>query len=139
MRVTMRRELLDYLREQAIAAYPEECCGLLAGADNGGARAILDTHQLENALGDERDCRYLIADEDYRATERIEEAEGRTVVGVYHSHPNGSTTPGTADVHDAWPWLVYLILGTQPGQVEQAAWVLRNDRAGFDPVELAVE
>lgn len=139
MRATITREALVYLEDQAIIAFPEECCGALSGTGE-DPRAILGSHQLENALGDERTHRYLITSEEYRRTEQVFTAEGREIVGFYHSHPNGTPAPTPEDMAHAWPWFVYLHIATVNGQVTgHAAWVLRDDRHGFEAVELVVE
>lgn len=138
MKVSMSRELLENLYEQAVNTYPEEECGLLAGLGD-EERLILGTHELENGLADERLHHYCIPTADYRRSEQVFTAEGLEVAGVYHSHTDGSTAPSDDDVQNAWPWFVYLILGTQAGKVTgHAAWVLRDDRSGFAPVDLLV-
>ena len=135
MKATMSRENLDYLYKQVVGTFPEEGCGLLAGYGD-DERIILGTHQLENGLADERYRKYLIPPTDYRRAAQTFSSEGLEIVGVYHSHPDGSTAPSGEDLRAAWPWLMYLIIGVKDGKVlGYAAWVLRNDRSGFDPVE----
>lgn len=114
---------------------PAEACGALIGRPGGvvtttAARALpnraLRTH-----------AEYRIAASDIKQLEDSTRAHGVTIVGFYHSHPNGAPEPSAIDIESAWPGYVYLIAGTRSGESSVEGWKLREDRTGFDPVEVA--
>ncbi|MBN8502595.1 MAG: M67 family metallopeptidase [Sphingomonadales bacterium] len=80
------------LLKEAASAWPEECCGLLMGE---GAR-IESTIPARNVHPDpashfEIDPAVLIA------AHRAARQGGPQVLGYYHSHPNGRSTPSPED------------------------------------------
>jgi proteasome lid subunit RPN8/RPN11 len=74
---------------------PRECCGLLIGAGEEIARSI----RARNL--DTRPTRYLIDPQDHFAAIRGARAEGREVMGAYHSHPASEAVPSPTDVAEA--------------------------------------
>ena len=125
--------------------YPDECCGILLGRDapaTGDARAIERLLPIDNAWGaGERRRRFLITPRDMLRAEREARVAGLDVVGFYHSHPDAPARPSEFDREHAWPWYTYLIAGVTQGRAETlAGWQLREDRVGYDEIELrAVE
>lgn len=100
------RSLYDVMLEHALAAYPLEACGLLAG-ENG---RVLALYAVENRLRStttyEMEPRQQIA-----AMLHAEETEGLTLLAIYHSHPRGPAAPSPRDVAQAaYPQLAQLII-----------------------------
>jgi len=102
----------------AEAAYPDECCGLLAGhADGAGpARAITVTavYPSRNLAAEPR--RHFEIDPALRLRLQRELRGGSDqVVGLYHSHPDGRAQPSPTDLDRAWEadlaWLVTAVQG----------------------------
>jgi proteasome lid subunit RPN8/RPN11 len=105
--------LRTQIAQEARAAFPRECCGLIEGArDGGGVRAIA-LHPTRN-LADEPD-RFEIDPSAHIALLRALRGSGREVVGCYHSHPNGRAQLSPRDceyvVADGFIWLVAAIAG----------------------------
>jgi len=108
---------------QARALYPEEACGLLIGEPSG---RVLQAAALINHADDRRSA-YLIDAEDYLAAERRAEQEGHLVLGVWHSHPNGTSEPSATDTELAWPDWYYIIAAVDAGQcTTMQAWMLNG-------------
>ena len=113
----------------AEAAYPQECCGLLSGrADGAGeARAITVTavHPSRN-LAAEPLRNFEIEPALRLRLQRELRDRGDSVVGLYHSHPDGRAQPSATDLDRAWePDLAWLITAVQGGHaILTAAHVL---------------
>ena len=92
----LRSRLLDETR----AAYPNECCGLLEGE---GER-ITTLHPARNLS-----CAPDRFEIDPALQFRLKR-EGRSIIGCYHSHPDGAAEPSPRDVEGAseagFVWLI---------------------------------
>jgi proteasome lid subunit RPN8/RPN11 len=98
------RSLIDEIVAHAREDMPNECCGMVGGAD-GEARTIYRARNAEASP-----LRYSIdAAEQFRLMREIEEA-GEELVAIYHSHTKSAAQPSQTDVNlAAWPDAVYLI------------------------------
>jgi proteasome lid subunit RPN8/RPN11 len=121
--VTLPRRVQAGLRQQADAAQPREACGLLLGKEMQEGQVQVSRLVPMNNIADDPRSGYLIDPEDYLLTDREAAAEGLAVVGVYHSHPDGSPTPSETDRELAWPDWSYVIIGADG---ELRAWRLRD-------------
>ena len=102
------RQLIDEMVAHAREDDPNECCGMLGGAD--GSAATL--YRAANA--EASPLRYSIAaGEQFRLMREIEEA-GEDLVGIYHSHTRSAAYPSQTDVNLAgWPDAVYVIVSLE--------------------------
>lgn len=136
---------LAAVRAHAAKAFPEECCGLLAGPlpeSFGSPDAVLvptETLPLENAAAPERrHDRFRLDGLALTRAERALEARGLGLLGVYHSHPQAPAWPSPFDLDNAWPSYAYLIVSVRDGSPQDArVWTLSADRRSF--LEGAVE
>jgi len=107
-------QITGYIREalerHALDSRPEECCGLLSGANG----LVTDLHPLRNHA-DRPETRYSAAPEDlFAATRRIRDI-GHSLLGIYHSHPRTAAYPSPSDVEMAfYPEAVYFIISLEP-------------------------
>ena len=99
------------IAQEARAAFPHECCGLIEGV-RGEARATA-LHPTKN-LATESD-RFEIDPAEHIALLRALRGSGREIVGCYHSHPNGRAELSPRDraciMDDGFIWLVAAIVG----------------------------
>jgi proteasome lid subunit RPN8/RPN11 len=102
------RQLIDEMVAHAREDDPNECCGMLGGAD--GSAATL--YRAANA--EASPLRYSIdAGEQFRLMREIEDA-GEDLVGIYHSHTRSAAYPSQTDVNLAgWPDAVYVIVSLE--------------------------
>jgi desampylase len=122
------------IRGHAQRVYPEECCGILIGGNDGEAARVAEVVPAANVASERRhrfeiDPRALLAAH-RRARERHQE-----VVGYYHSHPDAPARPSAHDLAHAWPGdrhLIVAIAGGAPGEIR--AWRRTGD--GFEPIVL---
>ncbi len=128
----------DAIRTHGQGAYPDECCGLLLGRDEGETRRV---EALVPASNDReqtaRHNRFVISPEAFLAADKAARQQGLDVLGFYHSHPNAPARPSSYDLEHAWPVYSYLIVEVRDGRaVQMTSWVLHDDRSTFDPQPL---
>jgi [CysO sulfur-carrier protein]-S-L-cysteine hydrolase len=132
--VRIARELVDEIVAHAREEAPNECCGMVSGAD-GRATAV---HRARNA--EASPFRYLIHPQDqFRITIAIEE-RGEEIAAIYHSHTRSAAEPSQTDINLAenWPDPLYLICSVaDPNAPELRAFQIRGSRA--DEVDLDVD
>jgi len=101
------RGVVEAIVAHARSAAPDECCGLLLGA-NGG---VVDAWPARNTAGDAR-RRYTLDPKDHFDGRRDARARGLEVVGFYHSHPRSPAAPSETDrAEAAYDGHLYLIVG----------------------------
>jgi proteasome lid subunit RPN8/RPN11 len=112
----VQQQMVDHAK----AAYPEECCGFMYGEDRGTDRYITFVEAVTNQSEDNRKRRFSIAPQAYMQAEQRALAEGVTLLGVYHSHPDHPAEPSEHDRKQAMPFFSYVILSIREGEL--AAW-----------------
>lgn len=123
------------IARHAVAAHPEECCGLLLGTlDDEGRKLVRDLLPISNEReAGARRNRFLIGPMEMLRGERHARSLGLDVIGIYHSHPDVPAVPSAFDLDHAWPVYSYIIVrSTAIVTGELLSWVLRDDRSGFD-------
>jgi proteasome lid subunit RPN8/RPN11 len=101
LRPAVREAILAHARAEA----PLECCGLLLGTSEVVEEALRAANLRQSTIA------YLVDPADHFAAIRRARAEGRSVVGTYHSHPRSRAVPSPTDVREAlYREFVYLIV-----------------------------
>src|SRR6476660_4353236 len=125
------RQLIEEMVAHAREDDPNECCGMLGGAD--GSAATL--YRAANA--EASPLRYSIdASEQFRLMGEIEEA-GEELVCIYHSHTRSAAYPSQTDVNLAgWPDAVYVIVSLEdPDSPDvRGFWIREGEIADADLV-----
>ncbi len=130
MTLAISKELLDQIHAHGENAYPEEGAGFLIGED-GRVENILP---LENSREDgARHNRFLITPEDYLHAELTADKLRRSLIGVFHSHPDHPNRPSEYDREWAQPLFSYIITTVNEGKaIESRSWRLLEDRSKFE-------
>ena len=114
----MKLHLPDPLRARIVAearaAFPNECCGLIEGERAGDTIRVLALHPTAN-LADDPACGFEIDPAVHIRLRCVLRGTGRSVVGCYHSHPNGRPTPSERDrasgCEQGFVWLIAAVAG----------------------------
>jgi proteasome lid subunit RPN8/RPN11 len=118
--------LLRQVEGEARAAFPRECCGLLAGRVDGGVARIAAVHPVPN-LATAAD-RFEIGPAAQFALLRALRGTDQSVIGCYHSHPGGRPVPSPHDLagagEEGFLWLIAAV--AKQGAVETAAFCYRG-------------
>jgi proteasome lid subunit RPN8/RPN11 len=110
--------------EEARAAFPNECCGLLEGERTGESVRVVAVHPTANLAGDPARGFEIDPAPHLRLRCRLR-GTPRAVVGCYHSHPNGLAGPSATDRarnKDSEAGFVWLIAAVPGGEVTLAAF-----------------
>jgi len=138
--IEVARAPLDAICLHGHEAYPEECCGALLGQVEGGKTRVTRIERTVNSRQEERRHRFRITPEEYSRVERLAEADGLSLLGFYHSHPDHPAVPSTYDREHALPFFHYLVLEVASGRAGGlTCWVLSEDRGVFEREELRLE
>jgi proteasome lid subunit RPN8/RPN11 len=139
MKVVVPGDLLERMRGHGEETYPHECCGFMLGTAEDGLQTITEIRRQENERTDSKENRFVISPDQFRAAEKYARKNGLLLVGIYHSHPDSPARPSEYDRDHAWPWFSYVIISVKGGKaVESNAWQLRDDRSGYDALELEI-
>ncbi len=129
--------VVDAVRDAALAALPDECCGLLLASVPGGP---VDLAASARNVADDPARRFEVDPAALLAAHRAWRAGGPAIVGCYHSHPTGTPSPSATDAAMADPALpLWLICGGADRALR--LWRIAGHdgrRARFEPVEMLV-
>ena len=140
MKTIVPGDIMERMRAHGEETYPHECCGFMLGSAEEGLQRISEIRSQENERTDSKENRFVISPEQFRAAEKYARKAGLLLVGIYHSHPDSPARPSEYDRDHAWPWFSYVIVSVKGGKASEAnAWQLRDDRSGFDALELEVD
>ena len=118
------QQLVDEMVAHARDDLPNECCGMVGGAD-GEARTVYRAANAEASP-----LRYSIdAAEQFRLMKEIEAAD-EELVGIYHSHTKSAAYPSQTDVNLAgWPDAVYLIVSLADAEAPETKgfWIREGE------------
>ncbi len=118
-------EVQGQLNRWISAGYPEEICGLLVGRTTGEGFDVVRAVQARNIEMSRKLDRFVLAPDDWLATENRARAEGLEIVGIWHSHPDHPAKPSQTDLEAAWEGYAYLIVSvTSRGIADVRSWQL---------------
>ena len=108
--------LLALITAAAEAAYPKECCGLLAGREDGGDVRVTRVEPSPNlAEGDQRDSFLVDPKIQFDLMRDLREGPER-IIGHYHSHPDHPARPSERDRQSVfYPDHIWVIVGVVGG------------------------
>jgi proteasome lid subunit RPN8/RPN11 len=136
VRIVLPRPVHEAIEREGVAAYPNECCGILIGHDKDGVRTVERIIPMKNTFdASEQYHRFTI---DPMALARADEAavkEGKAVIGFYHSHPDHPAQPSEYDRTHVPPWSYYshIIVAIEKKQpAAMTCWVLNESTEQFD-------
>ena len=139
MKLHLPENLLKFIQNHAVKAYPYECCGFLYGTADEAARRIEHVEYVDNSKEGDQRRRFEISPKDYLNAEKQAENLGYQLIGVYHSHPDHPSHPSEHDRSQAMPFFSYVITSVEqgrPGQIQ--SWRL-NEQRRFEEEEILVD
>lgn len=138
-RVRLSPAQLQAIERAAEAAYPEEACGLLVGrAETGDTWQVNAVEASANVAEPPRTRRFEVDPKLRLRLERELRDGPDSIIGVYHSHPNGSAEPSKTDISMIFePDMVWLITAVADGRAGATmAYKPTEDGAAFRPLGL---
>jgi len=136
MKLLLPADLRARIEGETREAFPRECCGLIEGTRQAGEALAIALHPARNIAA--RADRFEIAPQDHFTALKTARANGRGLIGCYHSHPNGDAAPSATDLAGAgeedFLWLI-ASLSARDAPVTFAAFVYSG--AVFLPANLS--
>jgi proteasome lid subunit RPN8/RPN11 len=130
---------IEAIRSHGAQDFPHECCGVILGDVEAGAKIVRELRPIANVHADGHERRYLISPDAMFALMQEERRTGRKILGFYHSHPNHPARPSEYDRDWASPWYTYIIVSVLEGKpTDLTAWQLDEDRETFLPEEIQI-
>ena len=108
--LSIHEKAQDEMITDAVAAFPDECCGFLFGREVGNERIVTMIQAVNNAQEGDKRKRFEISSKDYLLAERFSGENNLSLLGVYHSHPDHPAIPSETDRMAALPNFSYIIL-----------------------------
>lgn len=129
---TAYRQIVDH----ALAGFPNEACGLLAGTESGDVRDVRKVFCLTNI--DHSNEHFSMDPKEQLAALRQAREEGLTLLGNWHSHPESPSRPSEEDIRLAYDSTAsYLILSLQSRQAPNLnAFRIQDGAYAWDILEL---
>jgi proteasome lid subunit RPN8/RPN11 len=114
-------------------AYPNECCGIMFGRDDGDKRIVERLMPVNNDFeSGEQYHRFSISPKQLMDAEKIAADAKQLVLGFYHSHPDHPARPSEYDREHAWPFYSYVIVSIAKREaVDMTSWVLQESTETF--------
>jgi proteasome lid subunit RPN8/RPN11 len=136
-------ELRKQIEDEGVAAYPNECCGILIGRGGSGAgkpRTVERIVPMANAFDpQERYHRFSIDPLLLAGAEESAAAEGKAVIGFYHSHPDHPARPSEYDRTHVPPWNFYshiIVAIEKKRPAAMTCWVFNEASEQFDEQQI---
>jgi [CysO sulfur-carrier protein]-S-L-cysteine hydrolase len=103
------QSLIDEMVAHAHEDLPNECCGMVGGADGEASVVIPVVNSAASPLRFEMDPQGQ-----YNALKTIED-DGKEMLAIYHSHTKSAAYPSQTDVNQAvsWPDAIWVIVSLE--------------------------
>lgn len=125
--ITLPRAVFDAMLGHVKAGYPNEACGVLAGADGRVVRHYPATNASETP-----ETFSLIGSQELLSIAQEIDDNDWTYFAYYHSHPRTPAYPSPRDIEHAldWPGMLYIIFSLrQREQPEMRVFSINHDRS----------
>ena len=129
---------LTAISNHAASTYPEECCGLIAGWDDGETTWVTSIQPSPNVSTQDRRRHFEIDPQVRFDVMRELDGSSNRIIGHYHSHPNEAAVPSERDLSMAFePEMIWIVIGVTEDQVtEMRAYCVQDDASGFVEIPL---
>lgn len=123
------QSLIDEIVAHAREDLPNECCGMVGGADGEARTVYRARNEFESPL------RFGVDSNDlFRILQKEMPARGEDLVAIYHSHTKSPAYPSQTDVNMAngsWPDAIWIIVSlADEAKPDVKAYWLKDLRIG---------
>lgn len=125
---TLENDLIATSRQRS----PYEICGVIYGTISGGAVFADGFSLIRNSSAFSRES-YSFHPEDWISVYYEAQKNQRMIVGLFHTHPDGSTAPSISDASGSLPWRTYWIIGLVRDEHEIAIYE-RRAQGNWNPL-----
>ena len=141
--IVLPKSIAKQIESEGVAAYPNECCGILIGREKDGRKIVERLAPMKNVFDDgEQYHRFSIDPLAQIEAEKSADDAGQMVLGYYHSHPDHPARPSEYDRTHVPPWSFYshIIVAIEKGRpAAMTAWFMDEESEQFKELELVRE
>jgi len=138
--IRIPQNVISQIESHGERTYPEECCGIMLGLNDGNNQTVEEIVELENEQDENRRRRFFVTPKQYLQAERFAAERKLELLGFYHSHPDHPAAPSEFDRDHALPWFTYVIVSVANRKAKDiTAWLLSETRERFDKKEIFIE
>ena len=120
--VHISRSVYEEILRHAKEAYPNECCGVLVGANT-----------------DRAHDRYIIDPKEFNLIDKMARSCSMDVMGFYHSHPDHPDKPSETDREWGQTGYSYIIVSVKGGKDTSArSWMIEEDTSPFTEEKIKI-
>lgn len=126
--IILPRAVVDAMLAHVQADYPNEGCGVLAGADG----RVVQHYPATNAADTPETFSLIGSQELLNIAQDIEEVHDWTYFAYYHSHPRTPAYPSPRDIDHSqdWPGMLYIIFSLRDqAHPEMRVFSINRDRS----------
>lgn len=129
-------EAFELIRSHALACYPLEMCGLVAGGPAPGAADDVVVAWFQPTVNVANSSKvYTVDPRQHLAADRRAEDEGLEIIGVVHSHTHTEPYPSPTDIAQAVdPGWHYLIVSLRDDEPMLRSWRIVDGTVTEEPV-----
>jgi proteasome lid subunit RPN8/RPN11 len=124
--IRIEKEAWEAMVAHAKSTYPRECCGAMLGKEDEGGRHVTVARSMRNAYDGPQEDTYMLDPAEQLAVEKEARAQGLSVVGIYHSHPDCDAYFSKRDLENSCPWYSFVVLSIKGGEFDHANSFLPN-------------
>jgi proteasome lid subunit RPN8/RPN11 len=139
----LSKSLYSQIEQEGVAAFPNECCGVMIGHDDNatGKRIVEKLEPLTNSFeATEQYHRFRLDPLEYIQAEKSASAQGKLILGFYHSHPDHPAKPSEYDRQYAWPFYSYVIVSIMNRKpTAMTSWLLDEATEQFQEQPITME
>lgn len=128
----LRRDWIESCRLRL----PYETCGVVYGHYADHALSVNDFAILRNAAAVPTHA-FSFDPAEWIRTWYDAERQGRTIVGIFHSHPNGTASPSRTDLEQRLNWGTYWLIGLGGQDAELAGFHYASPE-GWQPLAIHI-
>ena len=126
--------------QHAQATYPNECVGVMLGANSDGAKTVQVALPMENVNPGSQRERYELDSRDLLAADAEARRRGLILIGIYHSHPDCDAYFSQTDLKNSCPWYSFVVLSIRSGKFDHAnSWLPDAEQTQAEKEPLIVE
>lgn len=138
--IKIEKEPFAEMAAHAEATYPNECVGAMIGTVEGGVKTVDYALRLENSAEGSQRAYYQLKPEHLMTADKAAREQGKTLIGIYHSHPDCDAYFSETDLKNSSPWYSFVVLSVKQGKYDHAnSWLPDADQtqAEKEPLEIA--
>lgn len=124
--IRIEKEAWNAMVAHAKSTYPRECCGAMLGKEDESGRYVAFARPMRNAYDGPQEDTYMLDPVEQLAVEKEARAQGLSVVGIFHSHPDCDAYFSKRDLENSCPWYSFVVLSIKGGEFDHANSFLPN-------------